>query len=356
MLDALPTIGGVGGSVFVTQSSPGTYLVTFGGSLADSAQPEITGAITAGTGVIYEVLGTQNWALVDDTVGGMVGGGQVYVDPINPNNIYAIQLQAENTAVLRMSSNGGQTWVTIPTVLPIQSTTAPLVVDSLNPDRLLVGGGTTSTLIESTNQGASWVSLNVPPTPTGTVQQIVVNGTAGTFTLTFSFGGATNSATFPFNATAAAVSAGLNALASVMNAGGVTVTLTGNVYTVSFLAILGMDYPAITASGAGGTTVVATIYGLNGVTALAISQYQGTFAVDPGFPYVTDLGSNQYDANTIYITDGSSIYASKDGGQNWVERDIPGLPALGSIQSLVVDPRPRYGLRRPQRVRQRQHL
>jgi hypothetical protein len=43
-LNALPTIGGVGGSVTVTQSGA-TYTVTFGGSLANQDLPQITGSV-----------------------------------------------------------------------------------------------------------------------------------------------------------------------------------------------------------------------------------------------------------------------------------------------------------------------
>ena len=35
-----------------------------------------------------------------------------------------------------------------------------------------------------------------------------------------------------------------------------------------------------------------------------IAHTQGTFAIDPGFPQVTDKGANSYDPDTIYVTNG----------------------------------------------------
>ena len=71
--------------------------------------------------------------------------------------------------------------------------------------------------------------------------------------------------------------------------------------------------------------------------ALAISSYQGPFVADPRFTQVTDIGANTYDPNTIYITNGTNIYVTKDGGKSWVEADT-GITGLGNIYKLVVDP------------------
>src|SRR5262249_9098026 len=63
-------------------------------------------------------------------------------------------------------------------------------------------------------------------------QQVAVSGSAGTFTL--SFNGQTTAA-LAFNATAAQVQAALNALSTIAGGGGsVTVTQSGNIYTVVF--------------------------------------------------------------------------------------------------------------------------
>ena len=75
---------------------------------------------------LEEFTGGQAWTLVDGTN----GGGDVYVDPNNPNNIYYVSLQIGTNANVRKSTDGGRTWTTI---LPTLSNTVPLVLDPLNP-------------------------------------------------------------------------------------------------------------------------------------------------------------------------------------------------------------------------------
>src|SRR4051812_7258289 len=79
---------------------------------------------------------------------------------------------------------------------------------------------------------------------------------------------------------------------------------------------------------------------LSTVTEVAVSAYQGTFVLDNSFPWVTDQGANTYDANTIYATDGNSVFVSKDGGTTWKDRTTD-LTGLGAIVDIEVDPRNR---------------
>ena len=61
-LNALPSIGGVGGSVAVAQISPGVFSVTFsGGSLAGADQPQIAAAIASGIGTASAVTTTHGY-------------------------------------------------------------------------------------------------------------------------------------------------------------------------------------------------------------------------------------------------------------------------------------------------------
>ena len=208
-----------------------------------SANPTDVGTIFAGSqsNGIEEYNNDLAWTVVDGTN----GGGQVFVDPQNPNNIYAVDLQIGSQATVRRSTDGGQTWTTI---LPTLSTTVPMVLDSLNPSRILVGGTTIPanlfpdlpSLVESLDGGNNWFDL-APPIS---------------------------------------------------------------------------------------------------VTALAISTYQGTFTADPGFALVTDKGANTYDPDTIYITDGTNVYVTKNNGVSWVNRTTD-LAGQGTIYKLVVDPRNR---------------
>src|SRR5262249_9096299 len=59
----------------------------------------------------------------------------------------------------------------------------------------------------------------------------------------------------------------------------------------------------------------------------------------PGFPLVTDKGANTYDPDTIYATDGTKVYVTKDHGQSWVTRSVSGVS--NGIVDLEVDPRQR---------------
>mgnify|MGYP005837221185 CR=1 FL=1 len=159
--------------------------------------------------------------------------GRVAVDPLNPNNVYAVIKSVGATDAVYRSTDGGQNWTTL---LPTTgSTNTPLVLDPINPSRILVGG---SQLRVSLNQGVSWITLR----------------------------------------------------------GGV-------------------------------------------VQGIAIAQTQGTYTLDPDFLDVADKGSNSYDPDTIYITDGTSIYLTKNGGLTWVDRtgDVSG----GGIVDIVVNPRNR---------------
>ena len=77
------------------------------------------------------------------------------------------------------------------------------------------------------------------------------------------------------------------------------------------------------------------------VTSIAIAGDQGTFQADPSFPLVTDIGANNYDPNTMYVTNGSTIYLTKNDGTSWVNR-TSNLPAGIQISDLVVDPTNEY--------------
>ncbi len=60
--------------------------------------------------------------------------------------------------------------------------------------------------------------------------------------------------------------------------------------------------------------------GLNPVTLIGTATFQGTFVQDPGFTQVIDRLSNTYDPNTIYVSNGSTIRVTKDGGVSWQSR------------------------------------
>ncbi len=83
------------------------------------------------------------------------GGGQVRIDQQNPNFAYQVTLNRGANATLSRSTNGGLTWT--PLNVTLTREVVPLLLDSVNTSRLLVGG---SNLQESTDRGTTWVPLN----------------------------------------------------------------------------------------------------------------------------------------------------------------------------------------------------
>jgi autotransporter-associated beta strand protein len=114
--------------------------------------------------------GTQAWTLVD---GG--DGGLIRIDPNNPNNVYHVK-----DGALFKSTTGGVagSWTQIPDpfttfsastnsyVLTAANLDFPFVIDSVNPNRLVVGGGFPfgggGSIAESQNGGSTFVGLNTP--------------------------------------------------------------------------------------------------------------------------------------------------------------------------------------------------
>ena len=221
---------------------------------------QVNGVSSSPTNPTQIVAGTQSGLLLFQdnlawTRSTGLSGGQVIIDPNNPNIIYAIQYQLAGYGSLVKSTDGGSTWTYLKTLGSVDSSTVtsspdwntPLVLDPLNSQRLLVGG---DLLLESLDGGNTFINL----TPNW--------------------------------------------------------------------------------NSSGGTYPVADI------TSIGIAEYQGPYVPDPYFTDISDLGSDTYDPATIYVTDGKSVFVTKDGGQSWVNR-TSNLPGLGSIVQLVVDPRDR---------------
>ncbi len=248
--------------------------------------PNNPNVILAGTQMngIIETTGNGTWSNVTNqtsittgTSAGALEGGAVAFDPQNGNIAYAVGYTAPSffgDATLYKSTQGGAagTWTAILTQAtdatladqsPIDESIFPFAIDSVNPNRLVVGGEFSilspqpSVLLQSLNGGASWTDI----------------------------GTNLNSITFP---------------------GGIKLS---NEQT----------------------------------TAIALATYQGTFENDPADGSVADMGANAYDPNTIYVTDGTNIAVTQDGGTTWSDISTnTGLNQLGSINQLVVDPRNSY--------------
>ena len=55
-------------------------------------------------------------------------------------------------------------------------------------------------------------------------------------------------------------------------------------------------------------------------TVIAAAQFQGPYVLDPAFSTVLDKQSNVYDPDTIYVTDGTTLALTKNGGVSWTAR------------------------------------
>jgi autotransporter-associated beta strand protein len=207
----------------------------------------IEGSMDNGIGITTNITTgppTWKWVAFGD-------GGIVIVDPNAPNNLYHIQ----NGFVFKSTQGTSTTANSWTTVIGTNELYPDLVIDPINSGRLLLGSNgafnantgvpyANSTLMETTDGGATWHTLSAPA-----------------------------------------------ALAQV--------------------------------------------------TAIGVAGYQGNYVADPGFKQISDLGANTDDPNTVYITDGTSVYVTKNHGTTWVNRSA-GLPTgLSTISYITVDPRNR---------------
>ncbi len=290
-LNALSTIGGVGGSVTVTGSS-GNFVVTFGGKLLGQAVPDMTGTGQGGAAVNVTTLATP----VGD-YNGIAQPGQTLVTV------------AKGNAVLRMSSTPvssffGQVVTFTATVTgPVAPTgtitfyngsvtQANILAANVPVDATGVATFSTSALSTGTHNiiaAYSGSSSYLGSNTSTELEAVNVSGSAGTFTL--SFNGATT-VSLPVSApaaggvgAAASVQNALNALSTIGGVGGsVTVTGSNGNFVVTFGGkLLGQTLPDMTGSGQGGADVTVTVLAapLNFVVAPAGTTTSLTTSANP---------------------------------------------------------------------------
>lgn len=229
-----------------------------------------------------------NTAVVDS-------GVQVRIDPLNPQNVYALV-----NGVLYTSTTSGNTW-TAPAggFRTFQSSDGAnfsayidsFWLDDINPQRILItvrnpywaSGVTRELVYESNDRGVNW----------------------------------SPKAGLPFS--------------SPSNGGTVLITTpTGSA-------------PDLTRSG-------QSYQGVPSAKVIVGAVYQGTWVADPrtgkGLNTVGDIGANVADTNTIYVLTGDSrVYLTKTKGgvtgSEWTDISSGGsynLTTLGSVNDLIVDP------------------
>jgi large repetitive protein len=303
-LNALSTIGGVGGSVNVYQPNPDVYSVVFMGSFAGLVQPLLQGGgTTNGTSTV---------------VSKQVAGGSAFLTLPTWFNIGPAPI------------NNGQSATN---TMPVAGRVTSVTTDPSNPSIIYIataGGGAWKTI----NDGQSWVPLF---DGISAVQSATIVGSGNTsFTLTFA---AQTTSALPGNATADQIQTALNSLSSIGGVGGyVTVTQTGNVFTINFGggSLAGVNVPVLSASGSATVTIAVVKNGVSSQTAL----FTGAIAIAPSSPNIIYLGTGESDnsADSFY---GSGVYESTNYGQTWtllIDSKL-GNPLFGqTISTIVVDP------------------
>ena len=242
-LNALASIGGVGGTATVTQNG-NVYTVVFGGTLAGLNNPLLIATASAAPGNLNVLVSGTNFPL------SVLGQDNLWRGPITLNTDTTIDVADQS----RLTLYG-----------PIDDAGNPSPSgSSLTVGQ--VGTGNTGELVLSGNntyRGTTYVKQGILTITNGKalggiggseVQTVTLGGaTGGTFTLTFD--GQTTTA-LSRNATAPQIQTALNALSTIGGAGGTAaVTRAGNVITITYGGVLaGADQPQITAAGSGGTT------------------------------------------------------------------------------------------------------
>jgi large repetitive protein len=371
------------GSVTVTQSNPGVFLATFGGSLAGTLLP-LTAVVTAGSGTALVVTdgatvvapaaqlqlegnitiageplamqgtgtgleSTQQNVVIGGTLDGVTGAQQLSL----PN------AQA-GTTTFQLTFNGGTTAVLNYTGTDTDATT---IQTALTP--LLPAGGTV--LVTPSSPGIFLVmfggslSGSVQPLLTGTViagPGFVLAGRTGTFTLGFTnpiTSATSTTGALRVGATAAEVQQALNSLAAIAQGGttgtgggSVTVEQTGvNLYNVIFGGTFaGLPEPLLVATPAGGATAIVTLATAGGSQNVTPTQWFNAGpapiangqTLAPGGTVngvsgrVTSVATDPSDANIIYIgTSGGGSWKTINGGASWTPL-FDGISAVETVQ------------------------
>jgi autotransporter-associated beta strand protein len=319
-LNGLSSIGGVGGTVTVTQpGGVGTpvYLVSFGGTLTNAHQPQMIA--TFGNGSIAQIT-----TIVDGSYGTVVNSGatlQVQGGITVSNEDLTLNGPGFNGLGALDSAANSNTWARLITLGSDASIgadgTSVLTINKPitdNGNRFGVTKDGTGTVVytganNNLYTGLTQVNdglLQLNKSPVSEVQLLTINGSSGSFTLSF-LGQTTG--LLPFNVPAnggvgptASIQNALQAL-STIGAGNVTVVSAGtgnNAFLITFTGTLANANQPLLVVGSNtalvGTPVVTVQDGSSVGTAIAGDLTIG--GTVPGTPIVQWLASNQV-ADTV---------------------------------------------------------
>jgi autotransporter-associated beta strand protein len=354
-LNKLNTIGGapdVGGSVTVVGTSPGVFSVVFLGSLLGFSQPQMSAAVTGGSGTIGVVTTTAgsggtivaNGASLQLAAGVTIGGKPLMVIGQGSSNAPAVPPQWFQVGPAPV--NNGQTASTE----NVSGRVTGIAVNPSDPNVIYLataGGGAWKT----NDGGKSWRPLfdSVPE-----IQSVTINNTSEIlqFTLTFvgkdATGTVVTQTTTPItynpnnlNQVAVDMQNALNALSNIGGVSGfVTVTQLANVFTVTFggAGLAGnttRQLSGAVTSGSGTVSTAVIELGTQPLTAMylgAITFDSATNTIYIGTGetnFFRDIGGNPETPDSYY---GTGIYASSDFGATW------SLLTGAYVQQLNINP------------------
>jgi autotransporter-associated beta strand protein len=310
-LNALSSIGGAGGNVTVTLIG-NIYTVTFGGSLNGTNLPLITATGSGGASVAVNTANDgspANQGALRNTGGANTWTGLVILNSTSTTVNQPINIGADAGTQLTITGT-----VQDPSSVPAPN--KPAALHKVGTGTIVLTHANTYAGTTSVDQGVLNIQNAQALGAVSEVQTVMVTGGAGTFTLTFN-GQTTGALAFNVPASGgvgptASLQNALNALSSIGGVGGsVAVTLTGNVYTVTFGGTLaGYDQPQMAGVGTGGASVSVNtqISGAAGttVTSGATLQVQTSITVTSELLTINGLGFN-----------GQGDLANNGGINNW---------------------------------------
>jgi autotransporter-associated beta strand protein len=357
-LDSLSNIGGVGGSVTVTeQGTSSNYTVAFGGTLSGVNLP----TMTATSGLVGGVISVATAQAGSQTIAGV------------PTQWFEVGPAPETHG-----QTGGN-----------QSVSGAITAEAVDPQDPTVmyvateGGG----VWKSIDNGHSWrpVFDAIPAIQTLTVSP----GASGTFTLSFTGPDAngnsvvdtTSALNLSSTTLAGDIQTALDALGNIGGVGGqVTVTASGGQYMITFNGTLAGAAVQTLAVNSGTYTGSITPQVLEAGQDPNFSMYMGAIAIDPANSNVIFVGTGQADTgygnnfnnpftyaqqlngafNTAINSSntnpndafyGTGVYESTDGGLTWsllVDNTsginpITGLPVNNPVTNSVFI-NPMYGM------------
>ncbi len=364
-LNALSTIGGVGGSVSVSLSA-GVYTVTFAGTLT-GPQPQMTAIGAGGATVTVSVSAVCGGSAGNQASG--PGGAATYAWSITNGTITsAANIQtitytagASGNVVLSLTVTNAASCSTAsaPANIPINVSPATPSITAGGPTAFCTGG---SVMLTSSNASSNQWNLNGNPIG-GATNQTYVAAVSGNYTVTVTAGnGCTATSTIttvtvnPIPATPAITPGGPTTFCA---GGSVTLTsssATGNQWSLDGNPIGGATNQTYSATATGSYTVIVTTSGCvsasSAATSVTVKPVPATPTVTPGGPTTFCAGGsvtltsssaagNQWNLNGNLIAGATNqTFSTAVAGSYTVTVTASGCSSVSAATAVLVNPKP----------------